>query len=287
MRISSCSRYHLGMDIKIVFSEDPALILREAGEFLLSQPVLHNVVLSILHARVQEPEPGRYWMAKDRDETFGVVIQSPLRFAATLTPMRLPEVKAMVDAIVEAGVSLPGVNGEAATAASFAGHWTERRNTGATPFEGNRIYEFVGAGDAPETKGRLRQAGPTDRDLMIAWMRAFQVEIGEPDDDTELRVDSWLAAGHIWLWEDRGETVAMAAGREPVAGVVRVSGVYTPPEMRRRGYAAACVSALSNRICGEGYRCILYTDLGNSTSNSVYRRIGYTAVAEALRYRFE
>jgi hypothetical protein len=275
------------MDIKIVFSEDPALILKEAGKFLQSEPVLHNVVLSILHARIQEPEPGRYWMAKDGDETVGVVIQSPLRFAATLTPMGRQVVTAMVDAIVEAGVSLPGVNGEAATAASFAGHWAERRKSGARPFERNRIYEFLGAGGAPETNGRLRQAGPADRDLMIVWMRAFQVEIGEPDDDTELRVDSWLAAGHIWVWEDRGETVAMAAGREPVAGVVRVSGVYTPPEMRRSGYAAACVSALSNQFCGEGYRCILYTDLGNTTSNSVYRRIGYKAVAKALRYRFE
>jgi uncharacterized protein len=35
------------------------------------------------------------------------------------------------------------------------------------------------------------------------------------------------------------------------------------------------------------HRCILYTDLGNPTSNSVYRRIGYRAVAAALRYRFE
>jgi predicted GNAT family acetyltransferase len=44
---------------------------------------------------------------------------------------------------------------------------------------------------------------------------------------------------------------------------------------------------LSRRMRDEGYRCILYTDLGNPTSNSVYRRIGYGAVAEGLRYRFE
>jgi len=36
-----------------------------------------------------------------------------------------------------------------------------------------------------------------------------------------------------------------------------------------------------------GFRCILYTDLANPTSNSIYRRIGYRAVAEGLRYRFE
>jgi predicted GNAT family acetyltransferase len=79
----------------------------------------------------------------------------------------------------------------------------------------------------------------------------------------------------------------MAVGREPVQDMVRLSGVYTPPEKRKHGYAAACVHALSKHLRGSRYRCILYTDLGNPTSNSIYRRIGYRAVAEALRYRFE
>lgn len=78
----------------------------------------------------------------------------------------------------------------------------------------------------------------------------------------------------------------MAVSREPAQGVVRLSGVYTPPGKRRPGYAAGCVYALSKDLRGRGYRCILYTDLGNPTSNSIYRRIGYKAVAEALRYRF-
>ena len=38
---------------------------------------------------------------------------------------------------------------------------------------------------------------------------------------------------------------------------------------------------------GRRLRCILYTDLANSTSNSIYRAIGYRAVAEALKYDFE
>jgi len=121
---------------------------------------------------------------------------------------------------------------------------------------------------------------------MILWARAFQHEIGESANDTELRVDRGLAAGQLWLWDLGGETVSMAVSREPVLGVVRLSGVYTPPEKRKHGYAAACVHALSKQLTDAGYRCILYTDLGNPTSNSIYRRIGYRAVAEALRYRF-
>jgi predicted GNAT family acetyltransferase len=135
-------------------------------------------------------------------------------------------------------------------------------------------------------EGQLRQALPRDRSLMIHWTRAFQIEIDEPGDGTELRVDRGLAAGEFWLW-DGGEPMSMAVSRKPVEGVVRVAGVYTPPEKRKRGYAAACVHALSKHMRDAGYRCALYTDLANPTSNSIYRRIGYRAISEVLRYRFE
>jgi predicted GNAT family acetyltransferase len=142
-------------------------------------------------------------------------------------------------------------------------------------------------GEIPRTEAHLRRAGPEDRSLMILWTRAFQDEIGESADDTELRVGRGLAAGQLWVWDKKGETMSMAVSRGPIQGVVRISGVYTPPEKRNRGFAAACVHALSEHLRGSGYRCILYTDLGNPTSNSIYRRIGYRAIAEALRYRFE
>ena len=247
----------------------------------------HNLVLSILHARAAQGDPGRYWMAIQRDETVGVVVQSPLTFPATLTPMEPSVATAVADAITEAGIALPGINGDAATAAMFAGQWSERSQSAATPFQGNRLYELLEIGEVPDIEGKLRQAGPKERSLMILWARAFQHEIGESANDTELRVDRGLAAGHLWLWDLGGETVSMAVSREPVLGVVRLSGVYTPPEKRKHGYAAACVHALSKQLADAGYRCILYTDLGNPTSNSIYRRIGYRAVAEALRYRFE
>jgi GNAT superfamily N-acetyltransferase len=275
------------MKLKVLFSEDPAFVIRRADKFLSSEPVLHNLILSILHARVAQGEPGRYWIALEGEETVGVVVQSPLEYPATLTPMGPLAIMALVDAIAEAGVALPGVNGDAATAASFAGQWSERCKSAATPFQGTRLYEFLELAEVPRAEGHLRQASPRDRGFMILWTRAFQDEIGESANDTELRVGRWLAAGQIWLWDQNGETTSMAVSREPAQGVVRLSGVYTPPEKRRHGYAAACVHALSKHLRGRGYRCILYTDLGNPTSNSIYRPIGYKAVAEALRYRFD
>jgi len=274
------------MNARIAHSDDPSWVLSTAKEFLASEPVLHNLVLSLLEARVALPEPGRYWVATEQGKITGVVFQSPLTVPATITPMQPSVVAAMVDAIAEAGVALPGVNGDAATAASFAGQWTERCKAAATPFMGTRIYELLEDGEAPNVQGKLRRAVATDRRLMVDWTRAFSVEAGEDASQVEGRVDRLLAAGQLWIWDDR-EAVSIAVNRDPAERVTRIAGVYTPPGLRKRGYATACVHALSKHLGDAGYRCMLYTDLANPTSNSIYRRIGYRAVGEALRYRFE
>ncbi len=97
----------------------------------------------------------------------------------------------------------------------------------------------------------------------------------------------WIEAGELWVWEVDGVPVSMAAHRAPVAGVSRVSLVYTPPEHRRHGYAAASVAALSQRLLdGDADACMIYTDLTNPTSNAVYQRIGYQPVADGTAWGF-
>src|SRR3954451_20068257 len=110
------------MRTDVTATDSPADVLDHARSFLHRDPVRHNVVLTILGARVAHPEPGRYWIVRVDGEVSGVVLQSPTDFFATLTPMSRECVAAVVDAVVDQGVRLPGVNGEAATTAHFAGH---------------------------------------------------------------------------------------------------------------------------------------------------------------------
>jgi len=61
--------------------------------------------------------------------------------------------------------------------------------------------------------------------------------------------------------------------------------VYTPREWRRRGYATACVAALSKLLLQRGFEfCVLHTDLSNPTSNAIYTGIGYRPVRDFLMY---
>jgi len=273
------------MGIRVQFYEDVGLCWAAAEEFLRSRAVVHNLMLTILDGRMMRPEPGRYWVASREGQVVGMALQSPLVYPATVVPMEPEVAAAIVDAIVDAGVSLPGVNGEAATTASFAGRWTERTKSGAFPVQGLRLYELGELQPGAAVAGELRKVKAAERELALTWMRAFAIETGTPSNSAEKTIDTALEAERLWFWDDGG-AVSVVIGGKPMANVVRVSFVYTPPEFRGRGYAGACVHELSRRMMSAGHRCILYTDLGNPTSNSIYRRIGYRAVMEGMQYRF-
>jgi predicted GNAT family acetyltransferase len=243
------------MSVNVAFTDDPARVLAKAGPFLESEPVLHNVILSLL------PDA----------------------------------VKATVDAVIAADVALPGVVAEATTAALFAGEWTERRKSAAHPHEGQRIYELIELQEGRSVDGRLRVATGDDIDVVMAWFLGFQDDVGETGGETGRNVEARLAAGQYWLWtvgDDSassavGDPVSMCWASAPTAGVSRIGAVYTPQDRRNRGYAEACVREASRMLMQQNVRCMLFTQLDNPTSNAIYHRIGYRAIAEALRYRFE
>jgi uncharacterized protein len=273
------------MAVTVLATDDPGEVLDRAHVHLVSEPVLHNLITGLLHARVARPEPGRYWVVERDGAAAGVVLQSPVGFFATTTPMTTEHTTAAVDAIVDAGTELPGVNAEAATAARFAGHWTERTGRAAHADQGQRIYALEPPALARPTTGGPRLAEGTDRDLLVEWMAAFHAEAGEGPGTPDEMVQRRLANRDLWLWEDE-VPVSLAGISAPVAGVSRVGPVYTPRPVRGRGYASALVAAVSAAATEAGNGCMLYTDLSNPVSNSIYRAIGYRAVAEALRYRF-
>lgn len=273
------------MSLQVMRADDPEEVWQRARAFLAGEPWFHHLISTLLCTRARHPQPGRYWVASRDGQVAGVVLQSPLDLPANLSLMDVDVVDAMVDAIAGDAVDLPGVNGDAATAARFAGRWTERLNVGAVPADGQRIYEVREVRPWRPVAGRLRQAGASDRELLTAWTRGFHADIDERGGDAARVVDERLPEGVFSIWDD-AQPMSMLCRSPSVSGVVRVQIVYTPPSLRRRGYGSACVGQASADTLRAGDRCILYTDLANAKVNSLYRSLGYRAIAECLRYRF-
>ena len=139
----------------------------------------------------------------------------------------------------------------------------------------------------PAPDGSARLADEPDAELLVDWFEAFRFEAlsGGPEDSRQAVADG-LSHHGLMLWEADGEPVAMAGLSRIVAGVARVTGVYTPPRHRRHGYAGGVTTAISGAALAAGAdRVVLFTDLANPTSNALYQRLGYRPVGDRLLLR--
>ena len=151
-----------------------------------------------------------------------------------------------------------------------------------------RVYVLREVLYEPDVEGRLRLAGPEDINRVKRWFMSFSESVGERIGLTEASKSALerIKARELFLW-DMGIPVSMAMKTRPSRNGISLSAVYTPPRKRKRGYATACVAALSRLLLRSGYQfCSLFADLANPTSNNIYQRIGYRPVADFTIFDF-
>jgi GNAT superfamily N-acetyltransferase len=286
--------------VKCHLSDNVEEFLAEAGDFLDARPVENNLLLTLAQMRRRNPEPSRWlWVTDDAVEdqslhcepqVVGAAVQTPISFRAALTPMPTAAVQAMVEGIAEEAPDLPGVVGDATTASAFAGAWTTALGVPGHPLEGQRLYRLGDLTQPEDVPGQLRVATQRDIRLLVRWWMGFDEEtmLERPaSDDRAAVMGARVESNLVWIWEVDERPVSMALHTAPAADAVRIGLVFTPPDQRRKGYAAACVGAVSQVALDAGAKhCLLYTQLSNPTSNRVYQRLGYEPLSEILIYGF-
>lgn len=176
----------------------------------------------------------------------------------------------------------------------FAELWRRRTGSAGRTLMHERLYRIDAPPQVADVPGQFRLAGEADLALLMEWSVAFNEEAwrGSHRPDPE-RLRAGIRArlegrdGGVGLWLD-GEPVSMAAYFGDPPGPARVAPVYTPPALRRHGYGGAVTAAITRAAFQRGHRFgMLFTDVGNATSNHVYMTIGYRPVAEWMHLRFE
>ncbi|MEV7946151.1 GNAT family N-acetyltransferase [Streptomyces rubiginosohelvolus] len=269
------------------FTPDVDVFLASAGPSLAARPVEHTVVLSVTerlrrsgahHYGDDDPVLG-WWRGAD-GAVAGTLVRTPPH-GAMLTAVPVEAVEPLVEAL-GAGPDLDGVNADRDIAALLAA-----RLPGYRTVQEQRLYR-LGAlrPPSPAPEGRARAATRADRALLVAWVEGFAEATGQSKSSAEWLVDESTERGWLALWESGGTPVALAGRTRMLAGMVRVTSVYTPPEFRGRGYGAAVTAEASRAALAEGAaEVLLFTDLANPTSNGVYLRIGYEPVADRVQLR--
>jgi predicted GNAT family acetyltransferase len=270
--------------------------LEHAGEFLAEREAEHNLILGLSSQLQRAPrmygDDPYLAVVEDEGRIVGAVLRTPPH---NLVLSELDDERAIepiVAAVHEAFGSLPGVVGPKERAGQFAAAWQTATGAKARLELAQRVFR-VDRIEAPQgVPGRMRPYEPSDRELAVRWTDAFVAEAlpanaphPESSEESVARREQDPSSGLVF-WED-GEPVSFAGYGGLTPNGIRIGPVYTPPELRGRGYASALTAALTQQLLDGGRRfCFLFTDLANPTSNSIYQRIGYRPVSDVDAWTF-
>lgn len=200
-------------------------------------------------------------------------------------------VSCLIDGLKDREV--PGVTTEKTLAEYFAKEYTLRKGITFKTTMSQRIYELTAVNPDIQKPGTFRLLDKKDMHFFPYWAEAFyaagtygKTEMSIPQESAPYlyRIES----KKIYILEDNGIPVSMAGFTRVMQTAIGVAFVYTPPYGRSKGYATSIVAQISQLALEKGFtKCVLYTDLANPTSNSIYQKIGYTPICDSLQLQFE
>lgn len=275
---------------------DPRAFLARVREYLEAAEALNNLLLGLC-LRLSPADTSALLVAVEEEE-------GELMLAGLMTPTRklnlyshLPysseAVTALARHLCRIPWQVPGVLGVAPLALAFAQAWRETTGRSFALGMPMGLYELRQVRAPAGASGQLRLARVEDLDLLTGWAVGFDQEVWKrPPAEGDVagarrQVEGKIAAQELYLWEVGGEPACMASSARPTRRGIAVNYVYTPPPLRGRGYARACVAALSQRLLDAGFAfCTLFADLDNPVSNRVYQQVGYQLLVEFAEYEF-
>jgi uncharacterized protein len=269
----------------------PEKFMKLAGPWLSQNEVQNNIILgtalNIIPKPVDQRQEHHFWVVKREGKVVGAAFWTP-PYKLSITEMEPDALVALARKVKKIFPDIPGVNGPKEVLPTFIRAWNTQ-GLQAILETSYRLYRLEQVGQVPPVAGALKLAVPGDRELLIPWCRQFREEIRAPEKiDEKALVEGYIQEQRLFVWEGGGGYRAMAGCSGSTPNGIRINMVYTPPGLRKRGYASNLVAALSQRFLDSGKKfCVLYTDLLNPTSNNIYQKIGYQPVCDWDSYSFQ
>jgi uncharacterized protein len=262
----------------------PAAFLERGEAWLKSREAEHNLHLSLAYAcrETGEVEAGALFGTVEADgEVVGCVIRTPPH-KLLVTDLPLSAAPAVISVVSGLYDSLPAVLGRPDVAQALADAWVAVRGGVSRVGMGQGLYRLDTVIPVSGVSGHMRHATEGDFETLVLWGAGFGRDVGEQFTLPADTVRSLMDQAAMFVWHDR-DVLSMTVAQGLTGEGCRIGYVYTPPELRGRGYASALVAAVSQHMLDEiASFCVLYTDLSNPTSNSIYQKVGYNRIAELV-----
>ena len=282
--------------VKIISHNHARELISFSGTYLERNESENNLPIGLAYRLAEDP----YYYTSALPVLLSILEQGRVVGVAVMTPPKKiilsridtdiqTAVVHLVDYLRGNNVRISGVVGPAVETQAFSDCWVEGRiDVSAKLNKRMRVFEARTVANLPLSPGEMRFADIDDHSLMARWIVGLSEAIGElvSLDSAKSRAEKLIKDQELYVW-DNGGPVSIAGVSRPMRNGTTIGLVYTPPEHRGKGYATSCVLLLTKKLLSDGYSfCSLYTDLANPTSNSIYTKIGYVPIGDALELDF-
>ena len=269
--------------------ETAEAFLQVAQPLLMTSEAENNLMLGVAQGIARNPAAAANpYLATVGNETGVLACAVHIApFKLVITRASREPITALARDVFEAVPQLDGVTGPSRSADDFSLAWSKLSGVEPVLAMRLRIHETRKVVDSglPSAPGHFRPAAPADLNLLATWTEVFvsEARITEPVNASRVVEDS-IRRGRLHVWENAGP-VSMAAWTGKTPSGVRINFVYTPRELRGKGYGTACVKALTKQQLEQGNAfCWLYTDASSDAPPKIFKRIGYWPVSDVSEY---
>ena len=287
-------KFKLYKDIKIFYNDTYDVLMRHEAQNVI--PLGNIIIGNEGKDKTNWRDPANWFMATISDNSnivLTAVMTPPKNLTLYATDNKNDDaaIDILVDNIIANNIHIPGVMAEKSLAERFAQLYAGKCGIEFTIAKNQRIYELSQVNTEIHTVGTVRLATEKDMSFLPYWMQGFDSDCFGDSLATSNDAEKYLyriSDNRLYVLEYNGMPVTMAKISRDLQTVCVIGLVYTPPYFRGKGYATSCVAAVSQFGLDRGFsKCVLYTDLANPTSNSIYMKIGYKPICDSVDIKFE
>ncbi|WP_394218081.1 GNAT family N-acetyltransferase [Halobacillus trueperi] len=277
----------------IIYEHDPIKFHERVEPLLMDKEAENNLPLGILERlkNSQGQEACHLISFQDNGKTAFMSMRTPphLWIIPSLNHWEPVHIRAFVQYLVNEDHEVPGVVGERSAVECFLKEWKHHTGQEAELQMEQGIFRLDQLKPIRKQTGQLIEADASHQILVENWLEQFGKETGESYVAGRAKelAESLIEDQRLHLWIVEGTAVSMASRARTTKHGATINAVFTPDQYKRKGYASQAVWHLTDKLLKSGYSfCSLYTDLANSTSNSMYKKIGYERIGDSIVYRF-
>lgn len=283
--------------MKVQFHDDLADFIDLSFPFLLQNEAENNLIFSFLNSLKENPrrfgnKPPLLISIIDSKEIKLIFVMPPPVYCTFSFTDNFDLIEFLIEQLSKSNYHLSGVLTFKEGAKKFAEMWCKKKGLKNRVVRNERVYKLENVSEGTIGKRKIVVVSKNDESLVLQWSRDFILEAAPETKENVLEkilfnIKKDIKKKKVYMLLDNNipVTIVRKSGKTPNGNLVDL--VYTPPSLRKKGFATESVAHLSKLLLDEGNKfCFLFTDLINPISNSIYQKIGYKPIIDVDHYEF-